>query len=63
MWTLECIESGAIRLVLTLVACVGLGAALEWYQTRVPGRFGTVADVILNLIGSLVGLIAALFLL
>jgi VanZ family protein len=36
---------------------------LEWHQTRVPGRFGTVADVLLNLIGAIIGLIAAMFLL
>ena len=63
MWTLDSIESRAIRIVLTLIACVGLGAILEWHQTRVPGRFGTVADVVLNVIGAIAGLIAALILL
>ena len=60
MWTLESVESRAIRLGLTLIVCVGLGAVLEWHQTRVPGRFGTVADVVLNVIGVIAGLIAAL---
>ena len=63
MWTLDSVESRAIRIVLTLIACVGLGAVLEWHQTRVPGRFGTVADVVLNVIGAIAGLIAALILL
>ena len=61
--TLESVESRSIRVVLALVACISLGAVLEWHQTRVPGRFGTVADVILNVIGTIVGLIAALILL
>ena len=63
MWTLESVESRPARLALTLVACVGLGAMLEWHQTRVPGRFGTVADVVLNTIGAVLGLLAALLLL
>ena len=63
MWTLESVESRVIRVVLTLVVCVGLGAMLEWHQTRIPGRFGTVADVVLNVVGVIAGLIAALLLL
>ena len=63
MWTLDSIESRAMRIALTLVACVGLGAVLEWHQTQVPGRFGTVADVVLNVVGVIAGLIAALILL
>ncbi|MBT8109768.1 MAG: VanZ family protein [Gammaproteobacteria bacterium] len=63
MWTLDPIESRVTRIVLTLSLTVGLGAVLEWHQTRVPGRFGTVADVVLNLIGAIAGLIAALILL
>jgi len=63
MWTLDSVESRAIRVAVTLAVCVGLGAVLEWHQTQVPGRFGTVADVVLNVIGAIVGLIAAFFLL
>ena len=63
MWTLESVESRLARIALTLVATVGLGAILEWQQTRVPGRFGTVSDVLLNLVGAVLGLLAALFLL
>lgn len=63
MWTLESIGSRAIRVMLTLIICVGLGAVLEWHQTHVPGRFGTVADAILNVVGVIAGLIAALLLL
>ena len=63
MWTLQSVESRLARIALTLVATVGLGAILEWQQTRVPGRFGTVSDVLLNLVGAVLGLLAALFLL
>ena len=63
MWTLEPVESRWVRVVLTLVACVGMGAILEWYQTQVPGRFGTMADVVLNFAGVVIGLLVALLLL
>ena len=63
MWTLESIESRLVRITLVIIATVGLGAALEWHQTRVPGRFGTIFDAALNTLGALVGLAIALFLL
>ncbi len=63
MWTLEAIESRWVRSVLTLVACTGMGAILEWHQTRVPGRYGTLADVILNTVGVAIGLLIALLVL
>lgn len=62
-WTLESIEHRWLRLAIAFALAVGLGAALEWYQTRVPGRFGTLLDVLLNSAGALAGLIAALLLL
>jgi VanZ family protein len=63
MWTLEKINSVPLRMALAFTLSVGIGAVLEWYQTSVPGRFGTLMDAILNAVGSIVGLIAALFLL
>lgn len=63
MWTLESIESRALRIALVALATVGLGVVLEWYQTQVPGRFGTIIDVALNIVGTLIGLIAAALLL
>ena len=63
MWTLERIDSRLRRASLTLIITVGLGVLLEWYQIQVPGRFGSVIDVLLDLAGVLIGLIAALFLL
>ena len=63
MWTLERIDSRLRRASLTLIITVGLGVLLEWYQIQVSGRFGSVIDVLLDLAGVLIGLIAALFLL
>ena len=63
MWTLESVESRIVRIALTLIATIGLGAVLEWHQTRVPGRFGTLFDVALNALGALLGLAMALLLL
>jgi len=62
MWTLDSIGSRFTGMWLTLFATVGLGAILEWFQTRVPGRVGTVADVLLNLAGAVLGLSAVLLL-
>ena len=63
IWTLEGIRSTAWRFALALIMIVGLGIALEWSQTRIPGRFGSAMDVVLNTGGAIVGLIAALLLL
>jgi len=63
MWTLESIESRIVRIALTIIATIGLGAILEWHQTRVPGRFGTLFDVALNTLGAAIGLALALLLL
>ncbi len=63
MWTLEPVESRWQRVALSLIGTVGLGAVLEWYQTQVPGRYGTLTDILLNLIGAALGILAALLLL
>lgn len=57
-WTLESVQSRSLRIVLTFFVTVGLGTALEWHQTRVPGRYGTLIDVVLNVVGALLGLLA-----
>ena len=59
MWTLAGLESKLLRIVLALLLSIGLGAALEWYQTQVPGRFGTLADVLLNAVGAIAGVVLA----
>ena len=63
VWTLEPVESPALRIGLAILATIGLGAILEWHQTHVPGRFGTLIDVLLNIAGTLIGIIAALLIL
>jgi hypothetical protein len=63
MWTLAGITSIPARLATSFALSFCLGIALEWYQTTVPGRFGTVTDVILNTIGTIAGLILAVLLL
>jgi len=60
IWTLESVESRTLRVALAFLATIGLGAALEWYQTQVPGRFGSLFDVALNALGAIVGLALAL---
>lgn len=62
-WTLEPVEPRGLRYFLVITLAVGLGAGLEWFQTTIPGRFGTLADVLLNLFGVLLGLVAAFVLL
>ena len=63
MWTLEKIVSVPTQIALGFTVPVTIGAALEWYQMSVPGRFGTLKDIMINALGSIVGLTAALFLL
>jgi len=62
-WALEGVGPRWLQLTIALVLAVSLGAALEWYQTMVPGRFGTLLDVGLNAIGAFAGMIVALLLL
>ena len=63
VWTLEFIQSRTYRLLVSLIIAVAFGAVMEWYQTKVPGRYGTVIDVVLNAAGAALGLLAAIFLL
>ena len=59
VWTLEGVSQRWVRFVFALTFCVGLGIGLEWYQTQIPGRFGTSADIMLNTVGVVVGLLLA----
>jgi len=63
VWTLDDIQSNTYRYLIALVIAVIFGAIMEWCQTKVPGRFGTVYDVALNTIGAALGLLAAVFIL
>jgi VanZ family protein len=62
-WTFEGIQSRTYRFLLSYLTAVAFGAMMEWCQTRVPGRFGTVHDVAINAAGAALGLLAAAFLL
>jgi VanZ family protein len=62
-WTLDGIQSGTYQLLIALLIAVTFGAVMEWGQTRVPGRFGTVQDIALNATGAALGLLAAAFIL
>lgn len=59
-WTLHPLDmtprlAGTCVLALT----IGFGATMEWFQSRIPGRFGTWTDVGLNAIGAIMGLALA----
>jgi len=62
-WTLDSIQSRTYRFLISWIIAVAFGAVMEWYQTKVPGRFGTVIDVAINAAGAALGLLAAIFLL
>ena len=63
MWTLEAVGSRTLRALLSVTLAIGLGAVLEWYQLSVPGRFGSLTDVLLNSAGAIIGLLLAILLL
>jgi VanZ family protein len=62
-WTLDSIRSRTYRFLISWIIAVAFGAVMEWYQSKVPGRFGTVIDVALNAAGATFGLLVAVFLL
>ena len=57
--TLDDIESRPIRITAALGITIATGALLEWYQIFVPGRFGTVTDVVRNAVGAIFGVLGA----
>ncbi len=59
VWTLERVIPRVSRYLLAFAIAVGLGVMLEWCQTMVPGRFGSLADVFLNTLGVVIGLALA----
>ena len=59
-WSLESIQSNTYRFLTAYIIAVVFGAVMEWCQTKVPGRFGTVYDVALNAAGAALGLLAAI---
>ena len=61
VWSFGIIDAFALRLITAFIITVGFGAVMEWFQTRVPGRVGSLADVLLNAAGAALGLLAATF--
>lgn len=62
-WTFEGIQSRDYRFLISYLTAVVFGAVMEWCQTKVSGRFGTVHDVAINAAGAALGLLAAVYLL
>ena len=54
-WTLESVRSGKRRAIIAAALAITLGISVEILQTVVPGRFGTLFDVLLNAIGAIGG--------
>lgn len=44
-----------IGIALTVAAAGAYGALIEWYQLGVPGRYGSLTDITLNLVGACAG--------
>ncbi len=62
-WTLEPARfAPRFRALTAFVVAVAFGAFNEWHQLALPGRFGTVWDVVLNAGGAAVGVIVAVLL-
>ena len=59
VWSLGTIHAFSLRLLAAFIFTVGFGAVMEWCQTRVPGRVGSLADVLLNAAGAALGLLVA----
>jgi len=62
-WTLEALESMRTRFLVAALLAAGFGAVMELAQTHVSGRFGTLADALLNGAGVALGLVIAWLLL
>ncbi len=62
-WILDSIKARTYRFLIAWIIAVAFGAVMEWYQTMVPGRFGTMIDVALNAAGAALGVVAAIFIL
>jgi len=52
----------AYRILAAFLVAAGFGALNEWHQIHLPGRYGSLADVVLNAIGAGLGLLVAVLL-
>ena len=50
------------RILVAFLIAAGFGALNEWHQVYLPGRYGTLADVLLNALGAGLGLLVAVLL-
>lgn len=63
VWTFDGIETRTLRLLVSLVIAIAFGAAMEWCQTMVPGRYASAYDIALDAAGAALGLVTASFML
>ena len=61
-WAMENVESRLLKHAAAFTLTVSLGATLEGLQTRIPGRFGTLTDALLNAGGAVLGVLLAVLL-
>lgn len=61
IWAFAAVHPLALRYSLALAFAVCFGAAMQWWQTKVPGRFGTLADVALDASGATLAVVVAAF--
>ena len=57
LWALGPLTSARARLISAFGVAFVLGAVMEWLQVSIPGRFGTLYDVMLNGIGAILGVV------
>lgn len=55
IWVLEGITSTRRAIAAAALIAIVFGAAMEVWQTSVPGRYGTLLDVLLNTLGVVAG--------
>lgn len=62
VWSLGNSMTSRQRIVYAMIAATLFGAGLEWFQLSVPGRFGSIADIMLNTLGAVLGVVIAILL-
>ncbi len=55
-WSLNAYMQAGTAVVLTLVLTIGFGGFQEFYQTMIPGRYGSLSDVLSNALGAALGI-------
>jgi hypothetical protein len=55
-WCLAAYARAGTAVVLALVLTIGFGVFQEFYQTMIPGRYGSWSDVLFDAIGAIAGL-------